>query len=94
MSHDLFFSSATQVEWACRALLSGRTIGHDDEIAEARGWRLAAIVWRLRHRYGWPITAEYVGPENRACYKLHPDADRSRLRFPRSARALAPRGAA
>lgn len=92
--HDMMFSSATQVEWTCRALLSGRTIGHDDEISEAQGWRLSAIIWRLRHRYDWPISAEYVGPENRAAYKLEIGCDRSKLRLPRSARNLAQGGAA
>ncbi len=58
------------------ALLSGRTVGHNDEIAEAQGWRLAAIIWRLKKRYGRPISTEYVGPENRASYKLQPSADR------------------
>lgn len=91
-SHQGFYSSATQVEWTCRALLSGRTIGHDDEIAEARGWRLSAIVWRLRHRYGWPISTDYVGPENLARYKLQPGCDRTRLRFPPSARHLSQGG--
>ena len=44
IQHHGFYSGPTQVAWACRVLLSGRTIGHDDEIAEAKGWRLAAIV--------------------------------------------------
>ena len=92
-SHEGFYSSPSQIEWACRALLSGRTIGHGDEIAEAAGWRLAAIVWRLKHRYGWPISTEYVGPENRACYKLQVGIDRAALRFPPSARALLQPGA-
>ena len=91
-SHDGFYSSATQVEWACRALLSGRTIGHDNEIAEANGWRLSAIIWRLKHKYGWPIVTEYTGPENHARYKLAVGIDRSRLRFPRSARHLSEGG--
>ncbi|WP_227751618.1 hypothetical protein [Tabrizicola oligotrophica] len=89
--HDLTFSDPSQVSWACEALLSGRTIGHSDEIIEAQGWRLAAIVHRLKHRYGWPISTEYVGPENRACYKLQPGADRAALRFPPSAKGLADR---
>ena len=86
--------SPSQVEWACAALLSGRTIGHSDEINEAQGWRLSAIVWRLKRKYGWPITTEYVGPENRASYKLQPGIDRAGLRFPRSAQGLAQGGAA
>lgn len=87
--HNGFYSSPSQVHWTCRALLSGRSIGHDDEIAEAKGWRLSAIVHRLKHRYGWPILTEYTGPENHARYKLQPGCDRARLRFPRSAKALA-----
>jgi hypothetical protein len=86
--HDLTYSDPSQVSWACAALLSGRTIGHHDEITEAKGWRLAAIVWRLKHRYGWPISTEYVGPENRACYKLEIGLDRTKLRLPPSAKDL------
>lgn len=89
MTHHGFYSSDSQVKWACAALLSGRTIGHNDEITEAKGWRLAAIVWRLKRRYAWPITTEYVGPENRACYKLTPGIDRSKLLLPKSAADLA-----
>lgn len=93
MSHHGFYSSATQVEWTCRALLSGRTIGHGDEIAEVQGWRLAAIIHRLKHRYGWPIETVYTGPESIAQYKLQPGCDRSRLMFPPSARHLSEGGA-
>ncbi|GAB1381280.1 hypothetical protein [Pararhodobacter aggregans] len=89
-----FYSSPTQVEWTCRALLSGRTIGHEDEIAEVQGHRLAAIIHRLKRNYGWPIDTAYIGPENRAAYKLALGCDRSRLRFPRSARHLSEGGAA
>lgn len=92
--HAGFYSSATQVEWTCRALLSGRTIGHREEITEAKGWRLSAIVWRLKHRYGWPILTQYTGPENHAEYKLEQGIDRSRLRYPPSARHLSEGGAA
>lgn len=92
--HDMTYSSPSQVYWTCCALLSGRTIGHHDEIAEVQGWRLAAIVWRLRHRYGWPIEAVYTGPENRAEYKLALGTDTAKLQFPPSARRLAEGGAA
>lgn len=92
--HEGFYSSATQVEWTCRALLSGRTIGHRTEIAEAQGWRLSAIVWRLKNEYGWPIWTEYTGPENHAEYKLAVGCDRASLRFPPSARHLSKGGAA
>lgn len=87
--HDLTFSSPTQIYWTCAALLGGRTIGHDDEIAEVMGWRLAAIVWKLKRSYGWPIETEYTGPENHARYKLALGCDRAALRFPPSARRLA-----
>lgn len=90
--HHGFYSAPSQVAWTCRALLSGRSIGHDDEIAEANGWRLAAIIHRLKHRYDWPILTEYTGKENLAQYKLQPGCDRARLRFPRSARSLSEGG--
>ncbi|OWJ76173.1 hypothetical protein [Haematobacter genomosp. 1] len=88
-NHDMTFSSPTQVYWTCAALLGGRAIGHGDEIAEVNGWRLAAIVWRLKHYYGWPIDTDYIGPENHARYKLAVGCDRSKLRLPPSARRLA-----
>jgi hypothetical protein len=75
----------TKIAWACRALLSGRSIGQGDEIAEAAGWRLAAIAWRLKAQYGWPILTEYT-PENHARYKLARNCDRSKLTLPPSAR--------
>lgn len=93
-NHDLTYSSASQVEWACGAPLSGRTIGHDDEISEAAGWRLAAIVHRLKRRYEWPILTQYTGPENRAAYKLEPGTDRTMLRYLPSALHLAQEGQA
>ncbi|MEI4471501.1 hypothetical protein [Frigidibacter sp. MR17.24] len=94
MAHDLTFSSPTQIAWACRALLTGRTIGHNDEIAEVDGHRLAAIVHRLKSKYGWPIDTTYTGRENAAQYKLRPGCDRAALRFPPSAKHLGTPGAA
>ena len=88
MPHDQTYSSDSQVFWTCKALLDGRTINHRTEIREVRGWRLGAIIHRLRHHYGWPIHAEYVGPQNVAHYSLKAGIDRTKLRFPRSARAL------
>ena len=89
MSSNHWYSNESQVYWTCKALLDGRTINHRTEIREVRGWRLGAIVHRLRHRYGWPIEVEYRGPENVAYYRLRPGTDRASLRFPRSARELA-----
>lgn len=89
MPDDRYYSSPTQIAWACEALLSGRTISHKTEIREVRGWRLGAIVHTLRSRYGWPIVAEYRGRENVAHYSLAPGIDPAALRFPRSATMLA-----
>lgn len=86
--HEKFYSNPTQVFWCCKALIEGRTISHKTEIREVRGWRLGAIVHRLKSSYGWPILTEYRGPENVAYYRLSADCDRSKLRFPPSARAL------
>jgi hypothetical protein len=94
MARDRFYSSESQVFWTCKALLDNRTISHRTEIREVRGWRLGAIVHRLRHHYGWPIHAEYRGPQNVAHYFLKAGIDRSKLRFPPSARALAVQGVA
>jgi len=94
MTQDNFYSSNSQVFWTCKALLDGRTISHKTEIREVRGWRLGAIIHRLRHHYDWPIQAEYRGPQNVAHYSLKADMDRATLRFPQSARALGNSGAA
>ncbi|MFD2739961.1 hypothetical protein ACFSUD_10305 [Sulfitobacter aestuarii] len=91
MTQSKFYSSDSQVFWTCKALLNGRTISHKTEIREVRGWRLGAIVHRLRHDYGWPIHTEYRGPQNVAHYSLKAGIDRAALRFPRSASALGKR---
>lgn len=94
MTIDKFYSNETQVFWTCKALLDKRTINHRTEIREVRGWRLGAIIHRLIHHYGWPIHAEYRGPQNVAHYSLKAGADRAKLRFPPSARALVDQGVA
>lgn len=91
---DRLYSSPTAVFWTCKAFLDGRTISHKTEIREAKGWRLGAIVHVLRKQYGWPILVDYRGPENIAHYRLAPGTDRTRLKFPRSAKALAEEGGA
>jgi hypothetical protein len=88
-NQDRFYSRPSQVYWCCKALIEGRTISHKTEIREVRGWRLGAIIHRLKTAYAWPILVEYRGPENVAYYRLSSDCDRSKLRFPPSARALA-----
>jgi hypothetical protein len=86
---DHWFSGETQVYWACKALIDGRTISHKTEIREMKGWRLGAIIHVLKSKYKWPIMAEYRGSENVAHYRLAPGTDISRLHFPPSAKALA-----
>lgn len=81
-------SNPTQVFWTCKTLLNGRAISHQTEIKEVRGWRLSSIIHNLKHNYNWPIQVEYCGPQNVAYYSLRADTDRTKLRFPRSARAL------
>jgi hypothetical protein len=92
MKHELTYSSPTQVYWACKALIDGDTIGHEAEILAVKGWRLAAIIHTLRKRYEWPILVEYRGTENIAFYWLAPGTDRTSLKFPVSAKALATEG--
>lgn len=89
MTEEGDYSSDSQIRWACARFFSGRTLGHPDQIAGAQGWRPAAIVWWLNRKRGWSITIEYVGSENRVCYKLTPGTDRAKLAFPPSARDLA-----
>lgn len=89
MQKDHWFSKKSQVYWTCKALLAGRIISHQTEIREVHGWRLGAIIHRLRHEYGWPIQTEYRGPARVAHYSLKPGTRREALRFPPSAVALA-----
>lgn len=81
-------SGKTQIYWTCKALLAGRTINHMHEIGEAKGWRLGAIIFNLRHEYLWPIETKYVGTGNIAHYSLRKNFVRSQLRFPKSAKGL------
>ena len=86
---DRWFSSPTQVFWACKALIEGRAISHKTEIREVNGWRLGAIIHLLRTKYHWPIEVEYRGRECVAYYRLRPETDATRLAYPPSAQALA-----
>ena len=88
MIDDQFYSKPTQVYWCCKALLDGRTISHRTEIREVRGWRLGAIIHRLKADYAWPIQTTYSTPDNVAFYSLKEGTDRATLRFPASASAL------
>ena len=88
MTIDKFYSKPTQVYWTCKALLDGRTISHRTEIREVRGWRLGAIIHRLKNDYAWPIHTTYSTPDNVAFYSLTAGTDCTALRFPPSASAL------
>ncbi|CAM3139286.1 hypothetical protein PANO111632_05025 [Paracoccus nototheniae] len=88
---ERWYSSPTQVFWTCEALMNGRTISHKTEIREVKGWRLGAIIHRLKATYKWPILTELRGPENVAHYRLAPGTDIARLRFPPSAQSLCDR---
>ncbi len=88
MKSDDYYSKGTQVHWTCKALLDQREISHATEIREVRGWRLDAIIHRLKSDYGWPIQTRYRSPDNVAFYSLPMETDRSALRFPPSASAL------
>ena len=92
--HDRFYSNPTQRYWVCASLLAGRTLNTENEIAEVKGWRLAAVIHVLIHEYDWPIVSEYRGRDNIKHYWLRPDANRTKLRFPPSAKSLAEEGGA
>ena len=78
-----WYSDNTQIRWACLELIKGREISHADEIAEAKGWRLSAIIYNLRHKYNWPITVRY-DDQRIAHYKLGHGVDSEALKKPRS----------
>lgn len=82
-----WYSSETQIRWVCRQLLKGREISHACEIAEAKGWRLSAIIYNLRHKYKWPITTRYNN-DRIAFYRLGEVSDKEELALPKSARTI------
>lgn len=78
-----WYSDNTQIRWACLELIKGREISHADEIAEAKGWRLSAIIYYLRHKYKWPIATRY-DDRRIAHYRLSSEVDAEALKKPRS----------
>jgi len=78
-----WYSDETQIRWGCLQLIRGREISHACEIAEAKGWRLSAIIHNLRHGYNWPIITRY-GDDKIAYYRLGNDVDAEMLKKPRS----------
>ena len=67
-----WYSNQTQIQWACRELLHGKSISHASEFVAVTGWRLAAIIHRLRRDYGWPILMEPEMPQRIGWYFLDP----------------------
>lgn len=88
MTKPDFYSKPTSVFWVCNALLNGETISQLTQIQHVRGWRLPAVVHRLKMDFDWPIQTEYGETDGLAFYSLPADTDRSKLRFPKSAKAL------
>ncbi|WP_299872679.1 hypothetical protein [uncultured Sulfitobacter sp.] len=82
------YSKPTSVYWTCKALTEGQTISQLTQIQNVKGWRLPAVIHRLKAEYHWPICTEYRQPDGVAFYSLSPDVDRATLRFPKSAEAL------
>jgi hypothetical protein len=66
-----WYSNQTQIQWACRELLQGKSISHASEFVAVHGWRLAAIIHQLRHRYGWPILTTFEGKNRIGHYSLN-----------------------
>ena len=90
MANQIDFKSApTQVSWASDALQKGRKISHKTQQNEVGGWRLGAIIHRLKHDFDWPIEKEERGPQKVAFYFLKAGTDLSKLKMPRSAKHLA-----
>ena len=88
-NNERWFSNPTNIYWTCDALCSGRILSTRNQIREVKGWRLAAVIEKLRSTYGWPIITEYRGPEKVAYYRLPAGTEVSKLAFPPSASRLA-----
>ncbi len=78
-----WYSGNSQIRWVCLQLIKGREISHTHEIAEAKGWRLAAIIHNLKHKYKWGIETRY-GESRVAYYRLGRGVDTEALKKPPS----------
>lgn len=87
-NNQRWYSNPTQIYWVCSNLIAGRTLTHKTEIREADGWRLAAVIHKLKREYEWPIQDRYSGKDNLKHYWLDPKADPMALDLPPSAKAL------
>lgn len=90
MSDRYWYSSPTQIAWACLALIQGRTISTRTKYREASGWRLSAIIHQLRHEYGWDIKTIYRNKDDRAGYYKLISEDLRALKFPKSCEVIMP----
>ncbi len=80
-----WYSDTTQIAWACAMLAAGKKLSHACEFKAVRGWRLAAIVHNLIHKFGWPILHEDKKNGVRF-YFLKPSANIMELEHPKSYR--------
>lgn len=83
-----FYSKPTSVYMACKLLLEGQAISQITLMRSGHGWRLGAIIHRLKTEYAWPIHTTYSSPDHVAFYSLKADVDLTALCFPPSAKAL------
>ncbi|NVK48035.1 MAG: hypothetical protein HWE33_17245 [Rhodobacteraceae bacterium] len=85
MAKDRYYSNPTQIYWVCKNLIAGRTLTHKTEIREVNGWRLAAVIHKLKEDFHWPIRDQYRGKDNIKHYWLAPGTDPRFLSYPVSA---------
>lgn len=81
-----WYSDTTQIAWACAMLAAGKKFSHACEFKAVRGWRLAAIMHILIHKFGWPILHEDRKNGVRFYY-LKLGVDAMTLKHPKSYRA-------
>lgn len=82
MTDENWYSTDTQVRWACLQLIKGREISQKLQIAESGGTRLSAIIYNLIDM-DWPILKRY-GAVGEAYYRLPEEVDADSLKKPRS----------
>ncbi|HDY96308.1 hypothetical protein LCGC14_0153770 [marine sediment metagenome] len=82
------YSHDKQVHWSCKTLVDQCETSHSPEIKEVSGWRLGAIIQRLKPDYGWPIKTRYHSSWNVAIASPPVETDRTDQCFPPSEPAL------
>lgn len=84
---DRWFSSLTQMFWACEALTEGRTVSHKSEIREAEDLRLVASAGRLKDTYHRSIASGYSETDNTEHDRLPEGTDPTTLSYQHSAKS-------